>query len=103
VLQTLPAVVLAAFWAWPHRWALLAGWAAGMTYGTLAVAGRGFVAVLPVSVGPLEVQMYSALLALLINLTVVVLLTPLFDRAGASRGVDATRGVPPGEQLWGNA
>lgn len=103
ILQTLPAVVLAAFFAWPHRWALLAGWAAGMMFGTVAVAGRGFVAVLPVSVGSLEVQMYSALLALLLNLAVVAVVTPLLDRAGVSRGVDATRGVPPGEQLWGNA
>lgn len=102
VLQTLPAVVLAAFWAWPHRWALLAGWGVGMTFGTLAIAGRGFVAVLPVPVGSSEVQLYSAMVALLLNLAVVAVLTPLLDRVGASRGLDATRGIPPGEQLWGH-
>jgi SSS family solute:Na+ symporter len=103
ILQTLPAVVIATFFAWPHRWALLAGWAAGMTFGTVAVAGRGFAAVLQVSVGPWDAQVYVALLALMLNLAVVAVLTPLLDRVGASRGVDATRGVPPGEELWSRA
>jgi SSS family solute:Na+ symporter len=34
ILQTVPAIVGGLFTRWFHRWALLAGWAAGMGYGT---------------------------------------------------------------------
>ena len=34
ILQTLPALVGGLFTRWFHRWALLAGWAVGMAYGT---------------------------------------------------------------------
>ena len=34
ILQTFPAVVLGLYTRWLHRWALLAGWAVGMVYGT---------------------------------------------------------------------
>ncbi|MGW5350105.1 monocarboxylate uptake permease MctP [Streptomyces sp. NPDC004031] len=34
ILQTVPAIVGGLFTRWFHRWALLAGWAAGMFYGT---------------------------------------------------------------------
>lgn len=103
VLQTFPAVVVAAFTTWPHRYALLTGWALGMTLGTAAVAGRGFVAVLPVDVGPLEVQVYSALLALLVNLLTVGVGTLVLDRLRVPRGQDRRTGMPPGEYLWGPA
>ena len=35
ILQTMPALVFALYTRWFHRWALLAGWAVGMVYGTL--------------------------------------------------------------------
>jgi len=100
ILQTLPAVVLTAFTAWPHRWAMLCGWAAGMVVGTAAVAGRGFVAVLPVDVGPVQVQVYSALLALVLNLAVVGVLTAVLDRFRVARGLDRSVGLSGREQLW---
>ena len=34
ILQTFPAIVLGLYTRWLHRWALLAGWAVGMVYGT---------------------------------------------------------------------
>jgi SSS family solute:Na+ symporter len=34
ILQTVPAIVGGLFTRWFHRWALLAGWAVGMGYGT---------------------------------------------------------------------
>ena len=34
ILQTVPAIVGGLFTRWFHRWALLAGWAVGMAYGT---------------------------------------------------------------------
>src|SRR5204863_2601605 len=39
ILQTFPALVGGLFTRWFHRWALLAGWAVGMVYGTLAAYG----------------------------------------------------------------
>ncbi len=36
ILQTFPALVFYLYTRWFHRWALLAGWAVGMVYGTLA-------------------------------------------------------------------
>ena len=36
ILQTFPAIVFSLYTRWFHRWALLAGWAVGMVYGTIA-------------------------------------------------------------------
>ncbi len=35
ILQTFPAIVFSLYTRWFHRWALLAGWAVGMVYGTV--------------------------------------------------------------------
>ncbi len=35
ILQTFPAIVIGLYSGWFHRWALIAGWAVGMVYGTL--------------------------------------------------------------------
>src|SRR6476661_3125083 len=35
ILQTFPAIVAGLYTRWFHRWALLAGWAVGMVYGTI--------------------------------------------------------------------
>jgi SSS family solute:Na+ symporter len=90
ILQTAPAVVVALWSAWPHRAAVLAGWAAGMASGTALLATNGFVSVVAVHVGPVHVQVYAALLALVANLAVVVALTPLLDRLRVPRGPDTT-------------
>lgn len=103
ILQTLPAVVLTAFTRWPHPRALLCGWAAGMSLGTAAVATHGFVAVLPVQAGPVDMQVYSALLALCVNLMVVMIVTVVADRLGVTRGLDRSSGPSVHEQLWRSA
>ena len=36
ILQTFPSIVFSLYTRWFHRWALLAGWAVGMVYGTIA-------------------------------------------------------------------
>ena len=35
ILQTFPVIVFSLYTRWFHRWALLAGWAVGMVYGTI--------------------------------------------------------------------
>ncbi|HET6874230.1 MAG TPA: sodium:solute symporter, partial [Acidimicrobiales bacterium] len=39
ILQTFPSVAIGLFTRWFHRWALLAGWLAGMVYGTYEAYG----------------------------------------------------------------
>ena len=90
ILQTFPAVALGLCTRWLHRGGILAGWATGMTVGTYLVAEGGFSALVDVGMGGAHAQVYAAVVALFANLAVAVLLTPLLDRLGVSRGVDAT-------------
>jgi SSS family solute:Na+ symporter len=98
ILQTLPAIVIGLYTRWAHRWALLAGWAVGMAYGTWTAYGVPRVGV-PGSHfgGPLaaipftETKGYIALTALVLNLLVVLLATVLFRALGTDPGRDHTR------------
>jgi SSS family solute:Na+ symporter len=108
ILQTLPAVLLGLFSRRPHRYAVLAGMLAGLVLGTALVARDGFVAVTVLSVGGLDLAVYSAVVALAVNLVLVAALTPVLDAAGVSRGVDATgvsvpwaaRSTPASAREW---
>ncbi len=96
ILQTLPAIVFGLFTRWFHRWALLAGWAAGMLYGTItayggctACAARPFgnsLANVPV-IGQAG---YIGLTALLLNIVVLVVLTAVFRALKINNGTDLT-------------
>jgi SSS family solute:Na+ symporter len=97
ILQTFPAVVLGLYTRWLHRWALLAGWAVGMVYGTWSAwnvanprAGidhfGGSLAEIPV-IGQLG---YIAMTAFVINLLVAVLGTLLLRATNAPAGDDET-------------
>ncbi len=83
ILQTFPTVALGVFTRWPHRWALLSGWAVGMASGTLMVVWGGFSSVVTVDLLGVRVPAYAAVVALLINLVVAAALTPLFGRMTA--------------------
>jgi solute:Na+ symporter, SSS family len=96
ILQTFPAVALGLCGGWLHRGGVLAGWATGMAVGTFLIAQGGFSALVAVSWGGAQTQVYAAVLALLANLGVAVGLTPVLDRLGVSRGVDATASREPG-------
>lgn len=96
ILQTLPAIVIGLYTRWLHRWALFAGWAVGMAYGTWLAYGVSS----PVQEhfgGPLvnfpftETKFYIALIAFLANLLVAVVLTFVFRAMGLAEGVDQTR------------
>ena len=52
ILQTLPAIVIGLYTRWLHPWALVAGWAVGMTVGTLMARVAGLRA--DVSAGDLR-------------------------------------------------
>jgi SSS family solute:Na+ symporter len=91
IIQTLPAVFLGLYTRWFHRWALILGWAVGMTTGTLMAASQGFKSAYPLSIGSFKVTMYSAFLAILANLIVTIVLTPLTRRLDRHQPRDETQ------------
>ena len=91
MVQLFPSVVLGVFTRWLHPRALLAGWAAGMAWGTWMAAQLG----LKSSVYPLHLfgqtyAMYAAVPALLLNLAVSALGTLLLRTLHTDPGTDAT-------------
>jgi SSS family solute:Na+ symporter len=97
ILQTFPAIVAGLYTRWFHRWALLAGWATAMVYGTVVAyqqpvpgsAGSHFgasTAVVPV----LHQTAYIAVTAFVINLVVSVVLTLVLRAVRAPGGEDET-------------
>jgi solute:Na+ symporter, SSS family len=111
VLQTLPAVAIALYTRWFHRWALLAGWAVGLIWGMIilygipnpAVAGKSHFGGSALALGKLSlfgwhpfggstVQIYVGVVALIGNLVVAVVVTLLLRAGRTAEGVDHTRG-----------
>jgi SSS family solute:Na+ symporter len=96
ILQTLPSIVFGLFTRWFHRWALLAGWAAGMIYGTVVAYGfctlcttRSFAN--PLAIVPLLGKAgYIGLTAFVVNVVVAVVLTLVLRAAKVSNGTDLT-------------
>ena len=95
ILQTLLAIVVGLYTRWLHRWALLAGWAVGMTYGTITAYNQksavtahfgGSLANFPFT----DTRVYIALSALVLNIVVTVLLTLVLRAMKAPEGVDET-------------
>ncbi|HEY0165477.1 MAG TPA: sodium:solute symporter [Jatrophihabitans sp.] len=95
ILQTLLAIVVGLYTRWLHRWALLAGWAVGMTYGTITAYNQksavtqhfgGSLANFPFT----DTRVYIALTALVLNILVTVLLTLVLRAMKAPEGVDDT-------------
>jgi SSS family solute:Na+ symporter len=96
ILQTFPALVGGLFTRWFHRWALLAGWAVGMAYGTLAAYGvasptqkhfGGSAKEIP-GIGEIG---YLGLTAFVLNLVVTVVFTFVLKALKAPEGTDETR------------
>ncbi|HEV2654080.1 MAG TPA: sodium:solute symporter, partial [Ktedonobacteraceae bacterium] len=86
ILQTLPSVYLGLYTRWFNRWALLVGWAAAMVAGTTLFIVAGNKPSYPI----LGVPLYTAVSALVLNLLLAIILTPLFEAIGARRGRDIT-------------
>jgi SSS family solute:Na+ symporter len=97
ILQTFPSIVISLYTRWFHRWALLAGWAAGMAYGTIQAwrtPGQG-EAHFGASTAPVFGHItYIAITALVVNLAVAAALTLLFRVMKLPNGHDETQ---PGE------
>jgi SSS family solute:Na+ symporter len=97
ILQTMPTLVFSLYTRWFHRWALLAGWAVGMVYGTLTaynvpVPGKpgshfgGPLQLVPFT----DTKGYIALTAFVLNVLVAVLLTFVLRALKVANGTDET-------------
>ncbi|RYP83500.1 sodium:solute symporter [Nocardioides guangzhouensis] len=99
ILQTLPAIVVGLYTRWFHRWALFAGWAVGMTYGTWTAYGvplpgdpdSHFGGPLELFPGAETTKVYIGFTAFLLNLLVTVVLSVVLRALKVPEGVDRTR------------
>jgi SSS family solute:Na+ symporter len=96
ILQTFPAVVFSLFTRWFHRWALLAGWAVAMVYGTYEayqvvnpITGKHFGGSLALMPG-IEQMGYIAMTAFCLNLVVAVVLSAILNATKVFNGRDET-------------
>ena len=91
IIQTLPAVMLGSYTRWFNDWALLCGWAAGTTAGTLMAVASKLTPTFALTLGGHTFPGYSALYTLVLNLVIAAILTPLFNGMRPGRPpVDAT-------------
>ena len=95
ILQTFPAIVFGLYTRYFHRWALLAGWAAGIAYGAIVAWQQSSptqhhfgaqVALIPWT----HQKAYIAVSALVVNLVVLLVLNFVLKAAKAPAGADAT-------------
>jgi solute:Na+ symporter, SSS family len=93
ILQTFPAIVGGLFTRWFHRYALLAGWATGMIFGTIAA----YKVATPTTshwAGSVDTiwghTFYIGLSAIVLNLVVAVVLTLIFRAVRVPEGTDET-------------
>jgi SSS family solute:Na+ symporter len=85
IIQTLPAVMLGAYTRWFNDWALLVGWAVGTAAGTAMAIAANLTPTYPLAMGGYTFPGYSALYTLVLNLLIVIVLTPIFNAIGARR------------------
>ncbi len=79
IVQTLPAVMLGVYTRWFNDWALLAGWAAGTVTGTAMAVATKLTPTFPLALGGYTFPGYTAFFTILLNLAVVIALTPVFN------------------------
>jgi SSS family solute:Na+ symporter len=95
ILQTFPAIVVGLYTRWFHRWALLAGWAAAMVYGTWVAYDQASPVQKhfgsPLAKFPFtDTLVYIACTAFIVNVLVAVVLTVVLRALKVDPGVDQT-------------
>ncbi|HWG73658.1 MAG TPA: sodium:solute symporter [Acidimicrobiales bacterium] len=95
ILQTFPSVAVGLFTRWLHRWALIAGWLAGMVYGTYEAYGVSTPAVHHFAGATAKIPIlgqtgYIALTALVLNLVVAIVVSAVARLVPRSAGTDET-------------
>jgi solute:Na+ symporter, SSS family len=103
ILQTLPTVAIALYTRWFHRWGLLTGWAAGMTWGVwmLFSTPNLTTGIAALELGRLSIlgwepfagstmQIYPGFVALVGNLVVAAIVTLVLRQMRVFNGTDET-------------
>jgi solute:Na+ symporter, SSS family len=85
IIQTLPAVMLGTYTRWFNDWALLVGWAVGTVAGTAMAFAAQLKPVYPLVLGGYTIPGYSAFFTVILNLALVIVLTPVFNMMQAGR------------------
>ena len=91
IIQTLPAVVGGLYTRWFHDRALILGWLAGIIAGTAMAASQSLRPIYPLQIADWTVPTYAAFASLILNVVVVIALTPVFNAIHAGRGADETQ------------
>ena len=90
IIQTLPAVIIGLFTRFFDRRALMIGWLAGMVSGTWIAASQSFTPTWAATILGVNVNAYTAIWSLLLNLIVTSVLTLLIRAAGKADDRDET-------------
>lgn len=91
IIQTLPAVLIGLYTRWLNPWALLAGWAVGITSGTTMAASLNFAkSIYSVTLFGVTIPCYAALSSLILNLGLAILLSAVFNALAKAPQRDAT-------------
>ena len=91
IIQTLPAVFLGLYTNWFHRRALIIGLLGGLLVGTGMVMTLNFQSsVYTFQLGGITLPIYAAVAAVLANLLICTILTPIFRAFGIAAGEDET-------------
>lgn len=107
ILQTLPAVAIALYTRWFHRWGLVAGWTVGMAWGLIMLYnipdadGTGHFGGSAMALGKMSIfgwhpfggttmPIYPGFISLLANILVAVACTAVFRALRAPDGPDST-------------
>ncbi|WP_344427914.1 monocarboxylate uptake permease MctP [Pseudonocardia ailaonensis] len=111
ILQTLPAVAIALYTRWLHRWALVAGWVVGMAYGMYLLylipnpaAAKSHFGGSALTLDKLTVfgwhpfagstvQIYVGFVALVVNLVIAVVVSVVLRAMKVGQGTDETSGA----------
>jgi SSS family solute:Na+ symporter len=91
IIQTLPAVMLGAYTRWFNPWALLVGWAVGTFAGTEMAYSQQLSGTFPLVIAGHTFPGYTAVYTVILNLAIVLVLTPLFNALGARAAPDQTQ------------
>ncbi|MHB8147612.1 MAG: monocarboxylate uptake permease MctP [Vulcanimicrobiaceae bacterium] len=90
ILQTFPAFIIGLFTRWFHPKALILGWAVGIVAGTYMAIMTQFTANYPLHMFGGTLIGYGPLYALILNLIVTTIATPIFAAAKVGGGSDFT-------------
>jgi SSS family solute:Na+ symporter len=89
IIQTLPAILFGVYTRWFNSWALLVGWAVGISTGTWMAYAVNLANTYPLKIGDWTFPGYSAFYTVVLNLVIAVVLTPIFN-AMSRESTDAT-------------